>query len=257
MLPLSTFHILSLIISLLVAGLGYILSALILKKYLKKRINIVLFLFFSAFFLITATLIDPVILLISRNQLTKMLADEMIEKGSAISFSLTAIANIFLLEFQINIFYKEKRTLFITILILIEGIIAIITPILRFNGVDIFYILIAHMLTSFIIYGNQFRLAHQLRAKIKPNEDLVGKKGLLYLELAGISLGLVLISFLFQEILFMFQDIFIPTGLIDELGCSLFVPIGWTFGLIAMFFMYIGYLMPDWIRKRWEISNTK
>ncbi|UYP44092.1 hypothetical protein NEF87_000377 [Candidatus Lokiarchaeum ossiferum] len=252
MLDLSTNHIISIVISFLVVGIGYVISLFIFMKYVNKRKNIVLYLFMTAFFLITAALIDPIVLLVSRNQLTLELADIMINKGASISFSLTAVANIFLLLFQKDVFYLNRKSTLIGVLIVIEIFIAIITPILGLMSIDIFILLVIHLLTSFIIYGNQAQKANQVSKKSVSREDVVGKKGLSYLKFSGIVLSFVLVSFIFQEIIRMFKDFFIPIGLIDELGCSLFVPLAWLLSLIGLYCMYIGYLMPEWIKKRWE-----
>jgi hypothetical protein len=95
------------------------------------------------------------------------------------------------------------------------------------------------MLTSFIVYGRIFKEAQRASKFV---EEAWAKKGFQYIsyaQLCWIILFLMLVADLVYDLL------------ADAGGYTFFYYIAWSMMVVATYFFYIGYLMPDWFKKKY------
>jgi hypothetical protein len=120
-----------------------------------------------------------------------------------------------------------------------------IGPALFFSFVffyDILPFFLIHVLCSFIIYVVLIRDALNLRKKLVETEpeDIVSHKSLIYIALSGILLFIAVAMFILHEIL-------IILGISEYITVAL----GWVLGSFAAYSVYLGYVVPDWVKERW------
>jgi len=75
----------------------------------------------------------------------------------------------------------------------------------------------------------------------KATKNLI-KKGSQYIGFSGISMSLINIFFVIDELI------------VPGFGgaFSIFYYLAWICAILSEIFVYIGFILPDWIRKRWE-----
>jgi len=247
MLEYSTCHAVSVISSLIIGTLAYVLDGLIFNKYKMNRNKIRLSVFLMTFCLATAIIVDPLIFLYSRFAASTLAeADIIIIKQSAISFSLVGIGNLFLAYFIHEVFFEKKPKTMMYLFIGLELFVASILPIITFLGQDFFIPLAAQVLMTFLISLTQFIYSIRLQTiLIKNHENTANVQAIRSIGLSGLFLVLSMISFIMQELA-------ADMGVADYLGCSYFIMLGWAFGGLSTLMMYFGYFMPEWLKKRYE-----
>lgn len=109
--------------------------------------------------------------------------------------------------------------------------------------------LLLHVAISLLLYIYQSFKSLVLANKTKEN---LAKNALISITVSGLLLIGTLAMFMIQEIAFIMFDEFHAIGLIDELGCSFFIPLGWTFAILSSFSLFIGYYVPRWIKHMWN-----
>lgn len=257
-LPISACHVFGWTVSVIAAICSCILAIFITRKYIVvKRTTAMLWLTLISFALTIAVASDPIVFVITRSLSSQAEADRIIQIQSSFAFAFTAVANIFLVFLLRSIFYENKFNIWMLVLVFMELFVAIFTPALTIAGSEPIAVLIVHMIASFVIYYMQALRSFKLRKSLMARElkDVTSVNGITYIGLSGILLIVTLVSFILQEIAFAFEDVFRQAGLIDALGCSLFVVLGFVMAVVSVSVLYVGYYVPAWVRKRWESGS--
>src|SRR5271157_904695 len=257
-LPISDCHVFGWTVSIIAAACSCMLALLIARKYYRvKRTAAMRCLTLIAFALTLAVGSDPIVFALTRSLPSQADADRIIQIQSSLAFALTAVANIFLVLLVKDIFYENKYKLWMLVLVFMEIAVAILEPALTIAGSEPIEMLLVHMIASFVLYFMLAVRSFKLRARLLQSEtrDVVGVNGFTFIGLSGILLIVTVISFIMQEIAFAFEDVFRQLGLIDSLGCSLFVVLGFAMAVISVVVLYIGYYVPARVRNRWESGS--
>lgn len=166
------------------------------------------------------------------------------------ALSLNVIADIFLLQFANHVFYDGGKKLAVIAFVLgavVLGLVVILIPTPVLIGgiplqgyIDMFQMIwfaqaLFTFLTGIIITLAAFKSATK-------GETLVEKRGMQLLGMLGISLALTNIMFILDE----FSTV--------EFGgnFSLFYYLGWIIAHIGIICAYLGFILPGWLKKRWE-----
>ncbi len=202
-------------------------------------------------FLALATIIDYSFFTINGLFPTIGVLFDFIMLGSYLSYTSSAIANIFLLIFLRVVFFDGKNKVFIKILTILEAAIGPALVALFFIDEEdlALLVLLIHVASALAIYMVQAVNAFKIRNSIKYDKaKRVEINGLTYIGISGIVLFAAITLFVSHEII-----IQIP---IREYWTVAF---GWLLGSIAGVFVYIGYTPPKWLKKRWSAkgSNTE
>ncbi|MHA1341601.1 MAG: hypothetical protein ACTSRZ_17085 [Promethearchaeota archaeon] len=232
--------------------LSIIIFFMFQKKKNEKNSPIITKIQYSILFLSFAALIDSIFFTINGINPAWREVFDYVTLGSYLSFCCSAISNVLLFMFVKDIFGDSINNIFYKIIIAIQSAavpLFIITFFIGWASSDrAFIVLIMHVLVSFIIYINLSWNALKLRRFLQFDaiEDIYRYKGLLYIALAGILMFSALVLFISHEIIIAFS--------IKEYYTVTF---GWLTGVIASYFVFLGYIMPDWLKQRWKSSAEK
>ncbi|MEX2684202.1 MAG: hypothetical protein Q6373_021710 [Candidatus Sigynarchaeota archaeon] len=253
MLGWSTCQIFGWVISVVAVILGYVQCFLFLHKYMVvKRTRILRDLTAMSFAIVSALAGLPIFFVVSRYLPTQDAADRLINIQTAFSFSGTAIGNLFLLSFIKSVFFENKMNMWMKALIFLEIIVIPSAPVVTILDLEPLLVLGPHAIASIVIYTIEAVKAFNITKHLKiTNGDPVSINGTMFIGLSGLFLDATIFLFVMQEITFATRDVFEPLGLIDAVGCSLFVAAGLVAAMIAIAMLYLGYYVPDWIKKRW------
>ncbi len=246
MLDFSTCHVVSFISSLIVGACTFLLSASIYSRYRKNKTKVRLFILFVVFLLAVAIILDPIVFYYSRvvaNTIPE--GDYIINIQSALSFSFVSTANIFL-AFFVNAVFFGRKTVFVAYLFMgVEILISILLTATAFLGLENEDIYIVMFLIAMLLYASQLVLAIRLSRRLsRENQPKVNIVAIRSIGWSGMLLLLALFFFLLQE----FAG---ELGVADALGCSFFIPLAWIAAGLSAFAYYLGYFMPDWLKKRY------
>jgi predicted MFS family arabinose efflux permease len=106
-----------------------------------------------------------------------------------------------------------------------------------------------------VIYILQIFAAIKLRRRLKEKNDPVAYQGILYIGLSGVFLVATFVSFVLQNVAQVDPDFYSMVLIIGE--SSIFITLGWIFAGLTTYCLYIGYIIPEWIRKRWAQKTLK
>lgn len=173
-----------------------------------------------------------------------------ISLGSYLSFSMSAIGNVYLLQFIINVFYEGEKGragfAFLAGAELAVGPALVALFFLRETGIvpgDDFplVVLLVHVACSLVIYSLQAANAFKVSSRIATDRSKkADHAGLTTIGWSGIILFIAIIVFVSHEVI-----VLIP---VREYWT---VTAGWLLGAVAGVLVYIGYVMPDWFKRRW------
>ena len=127
-----------------------------------------------------------------------------------------------------------------------------------FFGVNIedafLFVLLVHAGAWVVINLNLSIKSLKVRKKINKNTDFAAYKGMQYIGISGILLIATLISFVMQEIVGMIPELatFLESINFKIEGCTYFIAIGWILSGFSATCLYVGYLMPGWVKTRWD-----
>ncbi len=231
--------------SLFAAIFGGFVIYLFYQRYQKKPSVLLKTVIYFLIFMILASVIDAVFFTINRLQPDWRAVFNFVNLGSMLSFSCNAVANIFLLRFTEGVFYENKthpvrKTLYI-------GEALVIPPVLlsAFIDFDSTVFLLIHVVLSIAIYGilifNSIKLRQRL---LEQGQQEVQVQSLLFIAFSGLFILLALFSFLTKEVT-------------NMLGYREFfsVALGWVFGAVAALFIYLGFFVPDWMKKEQKLEK--
>lgn len=145
----------------------------------------------------------------------------------AFSIALAELGNLFLFAFSLKAFLeKKKKWLILYSLIFVP---LFILTLISFN------VTLNFMLAMIIGLITYIPLIYLAARAYKMTDQKVYRYGFLMIAMTSIFLSLFFV-FLFIE------------GALTE-GWSIFIPIGYTMGLLASISAYIGYVLPNWFRR--------
>jgi hypothetical protein len=212
-------------------------GTILLYRYYKKRMGNILILAICILVFSVAPLFHTLdILYFSRTALW-----EHASFGYNMAYIFSAYGNILLALFFLRIYQKEH----VNLIVLIYAILNIVnTSLLIYTTVQIalsgiiinqMIYLIFHLLLALILY------IYMIRAAIISSEKEVTlkvRRGFQLIALFGLFLLLAFVFFIADFIL--------------GAHYSPWVYVGWTCAAIGAILAYLGYVMPDWLKKRWE-----
>jgi hypothetical protein len=242
--------------SAVVGIFSYYVMVLIINKYHEKKSNIVRTLAFCIFFLASAVIIDPATFVIFRAfGLTGAPWNYATGIQTTASFGLAGIANAFLVGFLVKVFREGKYTWYSYIIIVLELVVLPWGLYLSIVGQDTLPVLALLLAASLVLYIIQIVVASRLEGRIDKSQDYVSFKGIQYIGVSGMFLIATFAAFVLQEVAKQ-VSIFASIGLMEG-SDSIFVPLGWVFAGITTYLLYVGYIMPEWVKKRWTRQATK
>lgn len=190
--------------------------------------------------------------------------------GYNMAFTMSAYANIMLALFFLRIYSKERANLIVGIYALpnivnttflinssIERSSSIIRPllfypnvtILDYVGVELSYpdttrivYLLVHLILAMGLYIYIISAANK---SSKKDVTLKVKRGFQLIAIFSLCLLLAFTFFILDFIWGSFLSVWYSPWLY----------IGWTIAIVGAIMAYLGYIMPDWLKKRWEITE--
>jgi hypothetical protein len=167
--------------------------------------------------------------------------------GLSLAFSMSAIANIFLYLFTLEIFYTGRKAggAKLKVFATVEAGVAILLPIFGPSPtaisavIDLFApILLVHLLFALALYVTLFRATTRA---IGATSDKVAKRGFSYIRMASVSI-------IAAYLLFVMDSMW--TMLFEPEGYTYWVIAGWIAAGIAGVLLYIGFVLPRRVRQQ-------
>ncbi len=169
--------------------------------------------------------------------------------GYGLAFGMSAIGNIFMAWFMLEIFSSGRASggLKMKIFVIVEGCVAVLSPIcgpLRETIPEPFLIvLLVHLLFSLILY---FTFIKVTTNGIQKASDEIARKGFVFLRFGGIAIAAAYISFILDSVWF---EVF-------TVQYSFWVMLGWLFAAAAGLLLFQGFVYPTRARTHSESSTT-
>ncbi len=259
----------SFIIPLVVAAFSFIVMGFAIQGYFARRTKVMSCLSLFLLFASLAVFLDPFFVFLQLN--TDVIPGPPNTYywtfANVFPFALIAIANAFLVWFIVLVYYQEQKRPFFYVLVIASLVMATFIPVVgiakdRNHALDdaFFAMLVIYLAISLVIYVLLAVKSFQTSARIQKSTDKVSRAGMIFIGLCSIFLLSTLASFVMQEL----------PGIIPEFaaaleaagfkqgGCTFFVPIGWVLSGVSLVLIYLGYIMPDWLRRRIQgMKRTK
>lgn len=167
--------------------------------------------------------------------------------GLSLAFSMSAIANIFLYLFMLEIFYTGRKAggAKLKIFASVEAGVALLLPIFGpyptviSSVIDLFAeFLLIHLAFALALYITLFRATTRA---ISTTSDSVAKRGFSLIRIASLSI-------IAAYLLFVMDSLW--TMLFEPEGYTYWVIAGWIAAGIAGVLLYVGFVLPRRIRKQ-------
>lgn len=229
---------------------SYIIMIIVIRRYYKKKSHTFRILAFIVFFLATAVILDPLLFTIYRIfGLSGDAFNFAVNVQTNLSFGIAGVANAFLMVFIVQVFMEGKYPGYSYLVMIGELCILPLAISFLLAGQDTLPVLLIFLVVSITLYVLLITVASRLLHHLKKAQDVVSYEGISYLRASGYFLILTFAMFVLQE--FAVQvPAFTSLGLAQGQD-SIFPTIGWILTAVTTYSIYIGYLCPEWIRKRW------
>ena len=167
--------------------------------------------------------------------------------GLSLAFAVSAIANIFLYLFMLEIFSKGRQSggVKLKIFAVVEGAIAVLLPILGPTTavgttlLDAFTILLlVHLAFALALYLALIRVTS---LAIHGTADALAKRGFSYIRIAAVSI-------IAAYLLFVMDSVW--TALVEPEGYTYWVIGGWIAAGISGILLYVGFVLPRRLRQQ-------
>ena len=227
-----------------VVTFGLVVSIKMFLKWRERKVKPPLYLAL-VFTCLTLSLLSLLIGL-SEAVITKFYM-EIYRLSLPLGYIFVILADIFLFLFAIQITNKGKKAL---IPIILVGFIIIILILLPWNWFGVpdevyegqinirLYTTLAFVVYSLLIYIYIALITRKVKKNVDDKIMYIGLKLLFYSMISLMLLFLMLIS-----------DVIMIT-LFDNEGYTIFIYIGWVFGMIFIILSYLSLIMPEWLKKR-------
>ncbi|MHA1359920.1 MAG: hypothetical protein ACTSQI_17355 [Candidatus Helarchaeota archaeon] len=167
-----------------------------------------------------------------------------------LALTFNVIADIFFLIFTNHVFFAGTRKFSIIAAILGVTVAILFIPLVPTPNLvasepptsytDLFQLVwLVQALLTFITGG---LIMWKALTTAKKADTLVQKRGMQILGILGLGLGMANIMFIIDELLTPYFG-----G-----NFSAFYYLGWIFVHLGIVCAYLGFILPDWLRKRWE-----
>jgi hypothetical protein len=166
--------------------------------------------------------------------------------GWGLAFGISAIANIFLYVFMLEIFSKgiSAGGARFKIFVVVEAAVAFLLPIVAplSSVMSIFealllMVLVIHLLFSFALY---ITLARVTTASIRKTTDATARRGFSLIRLAAFAIITAYSFFVLDRVWQIF---------LEPEGYTIWVILGWAMSGIAGILLYSGFVLPSRIRR--------
>lgn len=225
------------IYEMFILGLLLAVGIILVYRYYKKRIVNILILAICILIFSVAPLFHTIDILYF--SVTPPWTNTLF--GYNLAFAFSAYGNIVLALFFLRIYQKEHVNLIVLIYAIpniINTSLLIYTSVLMaltLTIIDQLVYLAIHLVLAMILY------IYMIRAAVKSSQKEVTLKVRRGFQLIA-SFGLfLLLTFVFF--------------ILDKISGTNYTPwvyVGWTCAAIGAIIAYLGYIMPDWLKKRWE-----
>jgi hypothetical protein len=166
--------------------------------------------------------------------------------GLSLAYSMSAIANIFLYLFMLEIFYTGRKAggVKLRIFAAVEAGIAVLLPIFGpyptpISAIALFnLLLIVHLVFAMALYITLFRATSR---SIKETHDELARRGFSFIRVSSISIIAAYVFFVIDELW---------TVLFEPEGYTYWVIAGWIAAGITGVLLYLGFVLPIRVRKR-------
>lgn len=256
MRPFTTCTFIGFIVPLGTAIFAFFLAGLIWNKYLKKKTVMLKYLSLALTFLALAVFVDPFIVMFTQNNdvvpAFSVLGNWSL--ASTLPFAMSAIANVFILLFVKQVFFKDKNAAWIYPIVIAEIAVGFLTVLFGILGEDTLIVLLLHVVLTITTYFILFANANRIASRVDKNTDPVGYHGMRIIALSALFLVFTIVAFILHEVSYAIPELNVALTSVSffEGGCSYFVPMGWFLAIVSALFLYLGYGMPDWFKRRWE-----
>ncbi len=154
--------------------------------------------------------------------------------GYGLAFGMSAIANIFMAWFMLEIFSSGRSAggVKLTMFVIIEASVAILSPICGPLFPDPFLVvLLVHLVFALILY---FTFIKVTTNGIRKASDPITRKGFVFLRAGGFTIASAYISFILDRVWFIaFSDQY-----------SFWVMLGWLFAAATGILLFQGFVFP-------------
>ena len=249
-LPESAYPLLPIYIIALVLGSVFTLS--LLGKWRERKSDTAKFITITLFFYVFAVLWLFLALLEGYITGYKMWVYRI---GMGIAYGSLALSNVYMIYFVEEIFgIKRFKTKPYRIFFIILAILMVLPnnyygylpdtkvgfgPSIRMITSGAF--IASSALLHLYIAWRTIRISRRI-------EDDYGRKGLLFIGLSQIAMILVYIFMIIDTMIFLFTD--------AAAGYSIYITLAWTMILVVITFLYLGFILPGWLKKRDEENKN-
>ncbi len=169
--------------------------------------------------------------------------------GYGLAFGMSAVGNIFMVWFMLEIFSSGRASggFKLKIFIINEGLVAVLAPIFGPFSTEVplpfLMVLLVHLLFALILY---FTFIKVTTKGIRKAGDPITRKGFVFLRLGGLAIALAYISFILD---FVWRLAF-------GIQYSFWVMLGWLFAATAGILLFQGFIYPTKARALDEPAKT-
>jgi hypothetical protein len=232
----------------IIAFFSSIITGLMFKKWQERKGKPALLLFIT--FLIYTIAIIVLTIGFSEAVITGE-KRELYKFSLAFGYFMVMIANCSLIVFAMDIFSIPKKNGSIYLILCVIVAILVVLPQNYYGVPDVeagsdnirIYSTIAMMIVSILTYSRIYQKAITVSTSVQDNTAKVGFRYIGYSQFGMIAF------FLFQLIDTLIFTIF------DTPGYSIFVYFAWFSAGIFMFLAYGGLIMPEWLKKRYNLTK--
>ncbi|GAB4325550.1 MAG: hypothetical protein Kow0069_31610 [Promethearchaeota archaeon] len=228
------------------AALAYAVSGALFKRHAERRSPITRNLSWMVFLLGTAATVD--FTFFSFKPFMGELQQFVITLGTNISFTCSATSNLLLFLFTLDVFADGRKSVPAWFVLGAEAFSAATLIPLYLAGLDSLPVLVVHLAASFAIYSSLAKAAFKLRGRLR-DEGRAGSVELNPLAWMGAS-GIL---FFTAISLFLAHEVFLLLAIREYWT----VTFGWITGSVAGFCTYVGYVVPEWAKRRWSSAGGK
>ena len=240
---LTPFEFGAIICESIVSVILFIVGFSLIKKYRDRKIGDILIL--ASCILVFA--VAPLMQMLDIVLFMDLFAPIDSGIGYTLAFSLSAYANILLLWFFLRVYVEELSKVNLIVIIyaalnivnttlLVHTAVYMILTTIRLERA---YYLVIHLLLSLILYIYMLVKANRSSKKDIP---LKSKKGFQLIAGFAVFLILAFTFFIMDSLSFTFFGV----------SYTPWTYIGWACGAVGSICAYLGYIMPSWLKKRWE-----
>ncbi len=168
--------------------------------------------------------------------------------GYGLAFGMSAVGNIFMAWFMLEIFGSGKSSggVKLKIFVFVEGCVAVLSPIFgplrETNPLPFLGVLLIHLVFALILY---FTFIKVTSIAIQKTNDPITRKGFSYLRAGGFTIVAAYISFILDSVWF---EAF-------RVQYSFWVMLGWLFAAATGILLFQGFVYPT--KARAQVDSAK